>query len=63
MLLELLYNTFIEWVEKSDRARIKTNVKNFSEKNSEAKRRTIKKNIWNIETHILKKITHQIFRK
>ena len=45
MLLELLYNTFIEWVEKSDRARIKTNVKNFSEKNSEAKRRTIKKNI------------------
>ena len=48
MLLELLYNTFIEWVKKSDRAGIKTNVKNCSEKNSKAKR-TIKKSIWNIE--------------
>lgn len=44
MLLELLYNTFIEWVKKSDRAGIKTNVKNCSEKNNETKR-TIKKSI------------------
>ena len=43
MLLELLYTEFIEWVKKSDGAEIKVNVKNYSEKIKEAKRRTIKK--------------------
>lgn len=43
MLLELLYTEFIEWVKKSDGTEIKMNVKNYSEKIKEAKRRTIKK--------------------
>ena len=39
MLLELLYNTFIEWVEKSDRARIKTNVKKFLREKQRGKKK------------------------